>query len=53
MHISGTQENDTAEPISREGIEMRMQRMDLWTQWEREKAVEMEKVASTYVHYQL
>ena len=24
MHISGTEENDTAEPISREGIEMRM-----------------------------
>ena len=32
MHIYGIEKNGTDEPICREGMEMQMQRMDLWTQ---------------------
>ena len=32
MHIYAIEKNGTDEPIFREGMEMQMQRMDLWTQ---------------------
>ena len=32
-------------------IQMQIQRMDLWTQWGRERVGQMEKAATTYIHY--
>ena len=52
-HIYGIQKNGIDEPICRDGMEMKMQRMDLQTQWEKEIVVQMEKVASTYIHYHM
>ena len=36
-HIYGIQKNDANETIFREGMEMQMQRMDLWTPCVRER----------------
>ena len=32
-------------------MEMQMRRMDLWTQWGKEKVGGREKAASTHTHY--
>ena len=37
MHVYGIQKNGTDEPIYREGMEAQMWRMDLCTQWEKER----------------
>ena len=37
IHIHEIQKNGTDEAICREGMEMQMQRMDLWTQWQKER----------------
>ena len=37
MHIYEIQKHGTDEPICRAGIEMQMQRMDLWTQQGKER----------------
>ena len=42
MHICGIQKNGTAELICRAGIETQIQRMDLWTQWEKECEMKLE-----------
>ena len=51
MHIYEIQKTSIDEPICGEGMGTQMQRIDLWTQWEKEREVEMEKVALTYIHY--
>ena len=37
------------EPTCREGMETQIERMDLWTQWGRERMGKMEKEALTYI----
>ena len=44
-------EKSIDELICREGMEMQMQKMDLWTQCGKEGAAQMEKVALTDIHY--
>ena len=44
-------ENGTDEPIFRAGIEMQKQRMDLWTQWKKERMGQIERVALAEIHY--
>ena len=49
LHIDdmyGIQKNGTDELICLAGIEMQMERMDLWTQWGKERLGQIEKVAS-------
>ena len=41
----------THEPIYREGMEMQTYRTDLWTQREKERMEQIEKVELTYAHY--
>ena len=43
--------NSTDEPIYRKGMEMQTRRTDLWTQWEKGRMEQIEKVALTYTHY--
>ena len=51
MHIYEIQKNGIDEPIYKDGMEMQTQRMDLWTQLGKERVGQMEKVASTFLHY--
>ena len=51
MHIYGIYKNGTDEPIRREGKETQMQIKDMWTQWGKERAGQIEKVALTYILY--
>ena len=43
-HIYGIQKNSTDEPICREGMEMQMQRADLWPQRGKKKVGWIKKV---------
>ena len=43
--------NSTDEPIYRKGMETQTRRTDLWTQWEKGRMEQIEKVALTYTHY--
>ena len=43
MHIYGIYKNGIDEPMCREGMEMQMWRMDLWTQWGEEMGDEWRK----------
>ena len=47
----GIQEDSIDEPIFREVMEMLMQRMDLWTWQGKERVGQIEKVALTYMNY--
>ena len=47
MHVCGIWKNGIDERICREGVETQMERMDLWTQWGKERVGQMEKVAQT------
>ena len=49
MHIYGLYKNGTDESICREGKETQMQIKDMWTQWGKERAGQIEKVALTYI----
>ena len=53
MHIYGIKKNDTDEPICKAGIEMQTYRIDLWTQWGKERVGRTERVALAYIHYQI
>ena len=47
MHIYGIQKNNTNEPICKEGMQTKMQRMDLWTRYGKERLGQMEKITLT------
>ena len=44
MHIYGIQKNSTEKPTYREEMETQTQKTDQWTQWEKERAGQIEKV---------
>ena len=49
-HVCGIQKDGTFEPVCMVGIEMQMQRMDMWT-WGRENEWgQLERVALIYIH---
>ena len=50
MHIYGIQKNSSEEPICLAGIEMQIQRTDLWTQQEKARVGQIERVALTHKH---
>ena len=51
VRVGRIEKDGTDEPICRNGMEMQGWRMDLCTQGGRERVGQMEKVASTYIHY--
>ena len=52
-HIYGIQENGTHKPSGRAGIKVKMLRTDLRTPWRKRRLGHSERVALTYIHYQL
>ena len=50
MHIYVNQKINSDEPICRKEMEMQTQRMDLWTQWGKEREGRTQKVTFTYIH---
>ena len=50
-HMYEIQKNGTDEPILRAGIETQMWRMDLWSQWRKERVERPERVALKYINY--
>ena len=44
MHIYGIQKNRAEKPIYREEMETQTQKTDQWTQWEKERAGQIEKI---------
>ena len=53
MHIHGIQKNGSDEPSGRAEIKMQTLRMDLRAQWGRGGWDVSERVALTYIHYQM
>ena len=52
-HIYRIQKNYTDKAISRDRMDTKLQRMDLWTQQGKERVGWIEKVALTYICYQV
>ena len=52
-HTYGIQKNGTDEPSDRAGIKTQMQRTDLTTQRGKGRQGRSERVALTYIHYQM
>ena len=49
-HVYTIQKNGIDEPICREGMQMWIQRMNMWTQEGKERVGQMEKAALTYIY---